>query len=263
MLINYWLKAASTRLQAAGIQTARLDSIVLLEDVLRHDRAWILAHDDTEVTREQSEQLEALLSRRETHEPLAYIRGSVEFYGRQFTVTPNVLVPRPESESLIDIAKILGATKALDVGTGSGCLGITLKLERPDIAVMLSDIDPAALAVALRNAQRLGADVTALQSDLLGSTIGKFDLLVANLPYVPDDHPVNQAATHEPRLALFSGQDGLDHYRRLWHQCVAAQPRWVVTESMPQQHADMARIAERAGFALTRADGYAQLFEKA
>ncbi len=139
---------AAEILEAAGIETGRLDVLVLLEDVTKVDRARLLAEPETELLPKQTVELATLLTRRAGHEPLAYVRGKTEFYGREFIVTPAVLEPRPESEMIIDVLKKLAAkgeiSKIADVGAGSGALGITAMSELPEVKVDLLEIDPAA-----------------------------------------------------------------------------------------------------------------------
>jgi len=273
MTIGTWLTVAQQQLETAGIATARLDTLVLLEDCLGRDRALLLAHPEAELTAEQERVLQQQLVRRETHEPLAYIRGKSEFYGRQFYVDNRVLEPRPESETIIDILKPLITPDAdgaiIDVGTGSGALAVTAALELPEdsaLHVMAVDIDPGCLEVAMRNAQTLGADVALLQSDLLTQIPADEHIfaLLCNLPYVPDNFQINTAAGHEPRLALFGGPDGLDYYRTLCAQAQARgtkKPRYILTEALPPQHEVLAAIAHDYGYRLTQADGFIQLFE--
>ena len=259
--------AATERLQKSGVSTARLDSLVLLEDILKTPRANLLAHPEREVTPEQVEQLQLAITRRASHEPLAYIRGKAPFYGRDFFVTPDVLVPRPETEALIELFAGLALPKhpkIIDVGTGSGCIGITLALEYPHTTVDLCDISPAAVVVAAKNAKQLEAhNVQVQQRDLLeGVQRDTYDIVVANLPYVPKEFPINRAASHEPALALFSGEDGLDHYRTFWQQIkqLSPQPQYVLCESFPTQHIVMSGLAQKADYTLLSVADFVQLF---
>lgn len=269
-----WLRSSQQLLREVGVESARLDCLVLLSDELGRDKSWVLTHDEDELTPVQTATLGEKLARRATHEPLAYIRGHVEFYGRDFYVSPDVLVPRPESESIINLLKntpfaILQAEdmKIIDVGTGSGCLAITSKLELPEAEVIATDISPKALDIARKNAHALGANIEFLQNNLLQANddrqmmTGKW-LALANLPYVPEKYPVNQATTHEPALALFSGLDGLDHYRTFFAQTGALlqPPTAVITESLLSQHHSLARLARIHNFVLEKTEGLAQLF---
>jgi len=266
MTTGEFLQTTTATLQQAGIATGRLDGLVLLEDILGIDRSNLLAHPETELTQAQATALAARVAERKNHRPLAYIRGKAAFYGRTFIVNNHVLVPRPETEAIIDLLKNLpleSGDRIADIGTGSGCLAITAALELPNARVTGYDISPEALLVAQTNAQNLGADVDFQISDLLQS-VPQQDVLLANLPYVPDHFPVNQAATHEPKLALFSGADGLNHYKLLWQQITAAsqKPRFVLTEALPEQHHALAQLARHAGFVQDRKGGLVQLFAR-
>lgn len=158
------------------------------------------------------------------HVPVQHITGREWFFGYEFHVSPDVLIPRFETEELVANTLLLydevfdgSPVEVLDIGTGSGCLAITLKLEEPTMTMTATDISPSALAVAQQNAQSLGADVTFLEGDLLEPVKGRrFDVVVANPPYIPDDEYVETIVKdREPHIALFGGVDGLDHYRRI------------------------------------------------
>lgn len=292
MRVDRWLKLHSTCLQQAGIESARLDCLILLEDATGHDRAWLLAHPEFELPDTKISRLNTQISKREQHLPLAYIRGHAAFYGREFTVNEHVLVPRPESEMMIELFKtwpkdaaagaankktgMAGTAETAevtiaDLGTGSGALAITAKLEAPEATVIGSDIDPDCLAVARHNARALQADCLFLQADLLGpevvaavgSAANRWAIL-ANLPYVPDSYPINRAASHEPKLALFAGVDGLDAYRRLWRQIhglpAGRRPQLVITEALETQHHALATLARHYGYLQHAKEGLAQAF---
>ncbi len=273
MAIQDWLKATTTILQDADISTARLDALVLLEDCLNKDRAHLLAHPELELTAEQVKKLDVHISRRAAHEPLAYIRGKTEFYGREFYIDHHVLEPRPESETMIDLLKGLvdgrqqTVDSIVDVGTGSGALAITAKLEMPQAEVTAIDIDSACLKVARQNAKKHKADINFLEGDLVSPLLStdyrlQSTILLCNLPYVPDDFQINRAAMQEPRLAIFGGPDGLNLYRTLFAYInnSAQKPLYVLTESMPPQHEQLATIAERCGFRLTQTEDFIQVF---
>lgn len=270
MTVSIWLSYAKDKLETAGIGTARLDCQLLLADILEHDRSWLLAHPDTVITEETHSKLDKQLEERAKHVPLAYIRGKTEFYGREFYVDRRVLEPRPESETMIDILKKLpgadGGMEIIDVGTGSGALAITAKLELPRAKVIATDIDPACLAVAERNAHKHHVDIEFAQGDLLepvNAKTGVSVITLANLPYVPDDYHINQAAMQEPPIAIFGGEDGLDPYRKLFAQAAgfSERPKYILTESLPPQHRQLAFIAARHGFRQTQEDDFIQVFE--
>ena len=268
MDVSKFLASATATLQKAGVDSARLDVLILLEDELGRDRASILAHPELKITRSQELSLNNKIAQRAKHMPLAYIRGEAPFYGRMFTVSSDVLVPRPETESMIDLLKALPfgpRPHFLDVGTGSGCIGITAVLEIPGATAELIDIDPMAVDVAAGNAYALEVDdgeITCTVSNLLEKASGACDALLANLPYVPTGYAINEAAKHEPELALFAGEDGLGLYRKLWAQIatLAEKPQYVLTESLTFQHKNVQELAKRAGYRLQKTKGLIQQF---
>lgn len=268
--VEQWLSVQSARLSEAGIQTARLDCLVLLEDETGLSRAHLLANNLLALNNLQLEHLEKALEKRLQHQPLAYIRGFGEFYGRRFTVNGDVLVPRPESETIVDLVLNIpdigrNGLVILDIGCGSGCLGLTLGLEIPSAKVILSDISGKALKVCQANAKQLGVtNIEIVQRSLLKSA-PICDVVVANLPYVPIEYPVNKAAQQEPSMALFSGKDGLDDYREFWRQILAefnlhSRPKHVVVEALPEQHSALEQLAEKAGYQLIASQDYIQHF---
>lgn len=261
--IHKWIAENTTYLHAADIQTAKLDVLVLLEDVLNKNRAQLLAHPELRITPEQERILGQLLERRAKHEPLAYIRGKSEFYGREFIVNNHVLQPRPESETMIDMLKKLQIRrpKIADIGTGSGALAVTAKLEIPSSDVCATDIDSNCITLAKKNTHRHDAEVKFIQTNLLDD-LKHQDILLCNLPYVPDKFPINKSAEFEPRLALFGGADGLDLYRKLFEQIenMDMKPVFVLTESLPLQHEELAKIAQKHGYKLQKEQDFVQLF---
>jgi len=217
--------AAAARLRAAGFASddADRDAAVMARGVLGWSLADWLSHRHKDAHAEFVARLDALVSRRTTGEPVAYLLGTREFYGRDFIVQPGVLIPRPETELLIDAAlawvRAVGARTVVDVGAGTGCVGITLALEHPGLSVMATDCSPDALAVARRNAAILAASSVEWRlADLLDDIQEPVDLVVSNPPYVPEsDRPSlpPDVRNFEPALALFGGPDGLDVVRRL------------------------------------------------
>jgi release factor glutamine methyltransferase len=203
---------------------------LLLGHLLGRDAAWLAAHRDDAVAVDVAERMSALAVRRAAGEPVAYLLGVREFYGRDFTVTPAVLIPRPETELIIDIAKeklfAADAAAVLDLGTGSGCLAITIALELPWAQASAADISPAALEVARGNARRLGASVAFFESDWFTALPPqRFDCIVANPPYVAagDPHLAAGDLRFEPAGALTDNADGLAAIRRI----AAAAPQWL------------------------------------
>jgi release factor glutamine methyltransferase len=263
MLLQHFLDEATKTLRNAGIETARLDVLVLLEDALTSPRAHLLAHPEMPIPPPLLSKLNTFIVRRSAHVPLAYIRGRASFFGRNFAVNKDVLVPRPETEAMIELLLKLplgDRPTIVDVGTGSGCVGITAALELPAAHLTLTDIDRAALDIAAQNARGLGARVSFKQQDLLEDDTDIYDVVLANLPYVPEDYPINQAAAHEPKLALFAGQDGLDLYRTLWRQIGLKKPACVLTEALESQHKEITGLAMEAGYQLEETLGLVQLF---
>jgi release factor glutamine methyltransferase len=267
MTVDEYLKTTVAALSQAGVESARLDALILLEDALREDRAIILAHLERDIPTPLAAELYKKRTQREQHVPLAYIRGHAPFYGREFTVNEHVLVPRPETEAMIDLLKKLAPTgrhlRIADIGTGSGALGVTAALELPDTKVGLYDIDVTALAVARQNTQRHRVAATCARHDLLAGISTLHDILLANLPYVPEHVRLNKAAKHEPQQAIFSGPDGLDHYKRFWAQAEALphKPGLIITESLPSRHHTNALLARAAGYYLVEHQGFAQAFQ--
>lgn len=270
MNIATLLARSVNQLEQRGIATARLDILVLFEDELALDRSRILAHPELELLPVQVKALQRRIERRARHEPLAYIRGKTEFYGREFAVNHHVLEPRPESEAIIDLLRALHLPDddvCVDIGTGSGALAITAKLACPSLNVIATDIDSHCLEVANRNATTLQADIKLLQGDLLDPIISTGlvpTVLLCNLPYVPNGFHINPAAMREPRRAIFGGEDGLELYRRLFTQLAEAalKPRFILAETLPPQHDELQSIAHGAGYAVSQTDDFVQLFRK-
>jgi release factor glutamine methyltransferase len=204
----------------------RNEARLLLARVLHRDPAWLVAHDDYEFTANEFAQINALTARRAAGEPIAYLLGEREFYGRTFRCSPAALIPRPETELLIDRALLRlpanAPLRVLDVGTGTGCIAITLALERPHTRVAAIDISTDALALARDNVQRLGAVVAFIESSWFAAfdatpPSAQFDVIVSNPPYiVPGDAHLTQGDLRfEPAIALADAVDGLESYRQL------------------------------------------------
>ena len=204
---------------------ARADAELLLMHLLRTNRAWLIANSNVEIGFENWKPYFKLLQRRYLGEPIQYITGEQEFYGLPFRVTPSVLIPRPETEHLVEkviqFAPLFPKLRIVDVGTGSGAIAIAVAHEWPSAAITAVDISAPALELARRNAERTGfADrIRFLQGDLLAPVLSeRFNMVVSNPPYVPtaDRESLSiEVREHEPALALFAGEDGLDFYRRL------------------------------------------------
>ena len=218
MTVSTALSQGQQFLEDAKISEARLTAEVLLMRATGHDRAWLYAHGNDELIEVWWIHFGRYLHQRIKGEPTQYITGRQEFYGREFRVTPEVLIPRPETEHLIEAALARSAETILDIGTGSGAIAVTLALETK-AHVVATDVSPAALRIAQHNARALNSAVTFVASDL-GSAFadGSFDLVVSNPPYIPglsQESLQPEVRDHEPALALFGGEDGLAIYRRL------------------------------------------------
>ena len=225
--------AASARLAVAGVpaREAALDADLLMRDALDWDHATWLTRRDDAAGPEAAQAFAARITRRAAREPVAYIRGVQEFYGRTFLVARGVLIPRPETELLVDEATALlaalPAPRVADIGTGSGCLAITLALECPATTVVATDISPEALAVARVNVDRhdVAGRVRLVETSLLDGVALPFDLIVTNPPYVPDTDARSLAPevmAYEPPTALFAGADGLRDVRAIVTLAVTA-----------------------------------------
>lgn len=247
--IGQWLEQA----RAAGVP--RLDAQRLLAHHLGRPRAWLLAHDGEPVPPLVQLQADADLARRVAGVPLAYLVGEREFHGLALQVSADVLVPRPDTEGLVDWALALAARAPLprlaDLGTGSGAVALAFKHRRPAFEVWASERSAAALAVARANAQRLQLAVTWLEGDWWHPFAGqRFGLAVSNPPYIAEGDPHLPALRHEPQLALTAGADGLQALR----QIVAGAPAhlaaggWLLLEHGFDQSAAVTALLEAAGF---------------
>jgi len=213
--LGAWLGSARKRLAATDEHVSALHALVRV--VLSQPAAWQISHPDHALTSSQLEKLDALLARLIGGEPLAYIAGTQAFYGRDFYVNPTVLIPRPETELLVDFAceaarQIPSPLRIADVGTGSGCIAVSLAKEISNAQIVASDVSYHALQAASRNATLHGVKgrVRLLQCNLLDAVNARFDIICANLPYIPHNTMADLAVLrHEPELALDGGPDGL------------------------------------------------------
>lgn len=252
MKINQLLYQSTKLLESQKIPSPLLDAEVLLTFVLKKPREFILAHPDYQLTQKQINNFNKLIQRRALHEPIAYITNQKEFFGLDFYIDENVLIPRPESELLVELvmnitsARMNGFAppkKIIDVGTGSGCIAISLAKNLPETEIIATDISPAALKIAQKNSQTHNTkNIKFLQGDLLTPAkdyINKEVTVVANLPYLSKklyDSSPRSVQDFEPFEALESGDDGLDHYRRLFKQVEELNiPCYVFCEISPEQ----------------------------
>ncbi|KAF0206096.1 MAG: release factor glutamine [Gallionellaceae bacterium] len=259
------LKTVLSRDQAAlkealGLESgsARIETQCLLQQVLGVARAYLFAHPERILSEAEEETYQALLLRRLSGEPLAYILGTREFFGLNFNVTPATLIPRPDTELLVELAlgRILRPqARVLDMGTGSGAIALAIAHQRPDAEVWACDASAAALAVARDNAQRLGIpNAHFIESDWFSALRGqRFDLIVSNPPYIAaDDGHLSQGDVRfEPLAALASGADGLDDIRDIVGQAGAhlEMQGWLLLEHGYDQAARVRELLQASGFA--------------
>ena len=242
---------------AAQLGVERLDAQLLLLRVLGRpagDRAWLLAHDDDTLGASQQQQFTVLCGRRAAGEPLAYIAGRKEFFGLDLMVDARVLVPRPDTETLVEWAlEVLApmpSPRVVDLGTGSGAIALAIKSRRADAQVMATDRSPDALEVAGANAQALGLAVELRHASWLEGIEERFDLIVSNPPYVAAGDPHLQALSHEPASALVAGADGLGDLRTIARQALARlRPfGWLLLEHGYDQAVAVRDLLANAGF---------------
>ena len=258
------IATARRALADAGIPAAdaALDAEVLARHALGWDRATLIARGRERSPSGFDERFAELVSRRAAREPVAYITGVREFWMRDFEVTPDVLIPRPETELVVEEALAVAAAHPpaaiVDVGTGSGCIAVTLALELPDAHVIATDISVAALAVARRNANRYGIAprMTFLATNVLDGLAGPLDLIVSNPPYMSADVEPSlqpEVSRFEPRQALYAGTDGLATFRRLFPAACErlADDGLLVIEFGFGQEADVRGLAREAGLIVT------------
>ncbi len=219
------LSDAKSRIAPVSTSSA-LDAQLLLAEVLQVSRAHVIAHREQVLSPEQAAAYETFVQRREKGEPIAYLLGRRAFYDREFIVTPTVLIPRPETEHLVEAAIAFGlqhpGSRIVDIGTGSGAIAVTVAANVPDSAVYAVDISAAALLVAQQNAELNKVHVRFYKGNLLQPLIDadiQVNMLLANLPYIEHDEMLTlQVSQYEPHLALDGGDDGLDLFRQLFQQ---------------------------------------------
>jgi release factor glutamine methyltransferase len=241
-----------------GLSTARIEVQCLLQAVLRVNRAYLITHSEQVLTGLEQEQYRELFERRLQGEPIAYLLGAREFFGLNFKVTPATLIPRPDTELLVELAlqriPKLGNCRVLDMGTGSGAIALSIAQVRPDAAVVAVDISEAALQVAQQNQRELAINnAEFLPSDWFSSLVKvKFDVIVSNPPYIAanDEHLTQGDVRFEPLSALASGKDGLRDIRRISAQAMQhlnAQG-WLMFEHGYDQAEQVREILRQAGF---------------
>ncbi|MEX0932205.1 MAG: peptide chain release factor N(5)-glutamine methyltransferase [Candidatus Saccharimonadales bacterium] len=251
MEIQNALREGEGILKNAGINTARLDSLVLLSFVTRKPKEIILSYPDKKLPALFLKNYRQLLVKRSKYVPLAYLVGHKEFYGLDFKVNESVLVPRPETEALVEyvLQNSPPRGRLLDIGTGSGAIAIAIKKNRPQMEVLASDISEEALSIAKQNSKINKVDVEFVKSDLLNGVDGQFDTITANLPYLePRPRQISLSTKYEPKRALFGGgHDGLDIYRNFLAQVPKKLKKngGLILEANPWQHEELINVAKK------------------
>jgi len=269
MTIADWLQRATAQLTDSGSQSARLDALLLVSDLFNQNTAWTLAHSDQALASDQLSTLDLALRRRLQGEPLAYIRGHQEFFGRTFMVAPEVLIPRPETEALLELLLALprsAGDRLLDVGTGSGCIAIIAKLEAPELHVSAIDVSKEALEVARKNAAQLAANVEFHQQNLLtlAEAHDPYAFIVANVPYVDRNWERSRETDFEPALALYADDHGLELIKKLiaQSQTILLPGGFLLLEADPRQHQAICRWAKAHHLHLMAQQSFALSFKR-
>ena len=228
-----------------NIKSAQLDAEVLLYNTLNKNKTFLYSHPEFELTKKQIKKYKKYILRKAQNEPVAYILNKKEFYGLNFFVNKHVLIPRPETELIVDEAlKLKNISKILEIGTGSGCISVSLAKNLNNKKYLATDISKKALKVAKKNAKKnkVPDDIDFIKSDLLNNKkIQKFnsDIIIANLPYLPEKYKseVDKNIFFEPQDALWSGKDGLNHYKKFFKQIKKynLKPKYVFIEIDPNQ----------------------------
>ncbi len=250
------LRVAGKRLRDAGVETGGREARMLLADVLGIDGAGLITAEMDQVSANVLAQFEALIERRIQHEPVSRIRGWRDFYGRRFAISPAVLDPRADTETLIDhvLSRLPEGGRIADLGTGSGCILVTLLAERPDVQGVGLDLSPDALAVARRNADTMGVgDRCEWVEGSWADLAGRFDILVSNPPYIESDACEaldREVREHDPLMALDGGADGLDAYREIIGLApgLLGDAGWLIMEIGWSQGSAVSGLMEAGGF---------------
>ncbi|MFZ2544804.1 MAG: peptide chain release factor N(5)-glutamine methyltransferase [Candidatus Saccharimonadales bacterium] len=261
MTIETWLTEATNVLKADNISSAKLDAELILSHTLRKQHTYLHAHGDQELDARHKDIADARIQLRLDHTPVAYIVGHKEFYGHRFKTTPTALIPRPESEVIIELltdiipknSSLIPTTlRLIDVGTGTGCLGISAKLEWPELDVTLIDISRHALNLAKENAELLHAEVNLVKADLLHGFVDNVDIIIANLPYVDKSWDVSPDTYTEPDQALYAPDGGLALIKQLITQSTLVLPHGghLLLESDIRQQEAIIAFAKDNGFKL-------------
>ena len=232
----------------------RIDVDALAAHVLEVGRAYLYSHPERDLSSQELARINTLVTQRAAGTPLAYLTGHKEFWSLTLEVDRNVLIPRPETESLVEavLTRLENGARILDLGTGSGAIALALAVERGDCSIMATEKDPGALAVARRNAARHGCDIRFLQCDWFGDIDGRFEVILSNPPYIAATDPHLDSLSCEPRSALISGVDGLDDLRLIIGTAPnhLARHGWLLVEHGWDQAERVRDLFRAAGFAV-------------
>jgi release factor glutamine methyltransferase len=263
------LRYAEKKFNEKSIKSSHLDAIILLEKTINKGRSYILAHSEENLSQIDKFKFKKLINKRSKYKPVAQLLSSKEFYGRNFHINKNVLTPRPETEEiivqfdkLIRNNKLSQKCKVCDLGTGSGVIGITLKLEHPDINIDLVDLFPKTLRVAKKNVVIHSTSVNLIKSDLLSKATRNYDVIVANLPYVPNRIALNNEAKHEPGKAIFAREDGIYYYRRMFDEIkdFRKKPLYIILEFLDETSDSINYLAKINNYKLINRTGLVSTF---
>jgi release factor glutamine methyltransferase len=272
LAINDLIKEAVTLLLNNNIKTARLDVLILLENILHVSRTHILLNNNLRLENKDFKLFQKYLNKRIKHIPISQIIGFSYFYGLKFLVNKNVLQPRPETELLVE--ELLNIVKTdsflntkkhiniLDVGTGSGNIGIAILKNLKNCSVDMLDISKKATKIAKINAVLYTTNYNIFQSNLLKNVFRQYDIIVANLPYVPHKHKLNKDATYEPRSSIFAKNDGLFLYQKLFSQINnTSKPLYLLLESLTDSQPKLSKIAKNNGYILYKIKNTISIFK--
>lgn len=248
------LSQGCDELRSAGIEECKIDSWYLLEHVIRRDRSWYFVHMEEDAAAEEVSRYEELIHKRSRHIPLQHLTGTAYFMGLEFKVDDNVLIPRQDTEVLVEEAlrRIKPGAEILDMCTGSGCILLSILYNVENAVGTGADISLNALQIARENSRRLGIKAKFIHSDLFAEVKGTFDVIVSNPPYIPADAIpglMEEVREHEPRMALDGGRDGLDFYRKIVGSSLEylRSGGWLLFEIGQEQGADVMKMMQDAG----------------
>ena len=266
MTIKSWLAETTKKLTDAGISSARLDCLILLEYITKWDRAWILAHADISLDAISIQKLNDLLGRRLKREPIAYLTSHKEFMGLDLKVTPDVLIPRPETEQLIELFDSLNPQnrwQVVDIGTGSGAIALSIKHKHPSISVTATDTSPSALKIAKYNADNHKLAIHFKKTNLLDG-LDTFDMIIANLPYIDANWEVSPETVYEPSTALFAATDGLELVYAIIKQALnhLYTDGYLLLEHDPRQSSSITQFSSQHGYQIVTTDQFATVLQR-